>query len=113
MIWLAFPELVKIVQDNILYSKSVELMDDRANAAKLDFSEVYYRVMFILFNYNHWTLSSFALNLYYVLSKRFLFINFLVHFYEINTLRECGGSSLPKITRMGKWSIYQVHCRAL
>ncbi|KAK8712618.1 hypothetical protein V6N13_147852 [Hibiscus sabdariffa] len=35
-----FPELTKIVQDNILYAKSVKLMGDRANAAKLDFSEV-------------------------------------------------------------------------
>ncbi|KAH9605852.1 hypothetical protein KSS87_012488 [Heliosperma pusillum] len=35
-----FPELAKIVQDNILYSKAVKLMGDRVNAAKLDFSEV-------------------------------------------------------------------------
>ncbi|KAL1829477.1 hypothetical protein ACET3Z_007889 [Daucus carota] len=35
-----FPELAKIVQDNILYAKSVKLMGDRTNAAKLDFSEV-------------------------------------------------------------------------
>ncbi|GLT90439.1 hypothetical protein SLE2022_083720 [Rubroshorea leprosula] len=35
-----FPELVKIVQDNILYAKTVKLMGDRANAAKLDFSEI-------------------------------------------------------------------------
>ncbi|GMI79232.1 hypothetical protein HRI_001592500 [Hibiscus trionum] len=35
-----FPELTKIVQDNILYAKAVKLMGDRANAAKLDFSEV-------------------------------------------------------------------------
>ncbi|GMI65269.1 hypothetical protein HRI_000196200 [Hibiscus trionum] len=35
-----FPELTKIVQDNILYAKSVKLMGDRANAAKLDFSEI-------------------------------------------------------------------------
>lgn len=35
-----FPELAKIVQDNILYAKAVKLMGDRTNAAKLDFSEV-------------------------------------------------------------------------
>ncbi|CAM8942644.1 unnamed protein product [Rhodiola kirilowii] len=35
-----FPELVKIVSDNILYAKTVKLMGDRVNAAKLDFSEI-------------------------------------------------------------------------
>ncbi|KAL3642721.1 Ribosomal RNA processing protein 1 A [Castilleja foliolosa] len=35
-----FPELAKIIQDNILYAKTVKLMGDRTNAAKLDFSEV-------------------------------------------------------------------------
>ena len=35
-----FPELAKIVQDNILYAKAAKLMGDRSNAAKLDFSEV-------------------------------------------------------------------------
>ncbi|CAM8914776.1 unnamed protein product [Rhodiola kirilowii] len=35
-----FPELVKIVSDNIQYAKTVKLMGDRVNAAKLDFSEV-------------------------------------------------------------------------
>ena len=35
-----FPELTKIVQDNIVYAKTVKLMGDRVNAAKLDFSEV-------------------------------------------------------------------------
>ncbi|KAM7279802.1 hypothetical protein ACFE04_006936 [Oxalis oulophora] len=35
-----FPELAKIVQDNILYAKSVKLMAARENAAKLDFSEI-------------------------------------------------------------------------
>ncbi|KAL3524616.1 hypothetical protein ACH5RR_012988 [Cinchona calisaya] len=35
-----FPELAKIVQDNILYAKSLKLMGDRSNAAKLDFSEI-------------------------------------------------------------------------
>ncbi|NP_001311285.1 MAR-binding protein [Solanum lycopersicum] len=35
-----FPELAKIVQDNILYAKAVKLMGDRTNAAKLDFSEI-------------------------------------------------------------------------
>ncbi|KAL8171243.1 hypothetical protein V2J09_023047 [Rumex salicifolius] len=35
-----FPELGKIVQDNILYAKSVKMMGNRVNAAKLDFSEI-------------------------------------------------------------------------
>ncbi|XP_074294816.1 putative nucleolar protein 5-2 [Silene latifolia] len=35
-----FPELSKIVQDNILYAKAVKLMGNRVNAAMLDFSEV-------------------------------------------------------------------------
>ncbi|XP_042517802.1 probable nucleolar protein 5-2 [Macadamia integrifolia] len=35
-----FPELAKIVQDNILYAKAVKLMGNRENAAKLDFSEI-------------------------------------------------------------------------
>ncbi|KAL6523128.1 Ribosomal RNA processing protein 1 A [Orobanche hederae] len=35
-----FPELSKIVQDNILYAKTVKLMGNRTNAAKLDFSEL-------------------------------------------------------------------------
>ena len=35
-----FPELTKIIQDNILYARAVKLMGDRANAANLDFSEV-------------------------------------------------------------------------
>ncbi|CAN8260395.1 unnamed protein product [Cochlearia groenlandica] len=35
-----FPELAKIIQDNILYAKSVKLMANRVNAAKLDFSEI-------------------------------------------------------------------------
>ncbi|TYH07645.1 hypothetical protein ES288_A08G250000v1 [Gossypium darwinii] len=35
-----FPELTRIVQDNIHYAKTVKLMGDRANAAKLDFSEI-------------------------------------------------------------------------
>lgn len=35
-----FPELAKIISDNILYAKSVKLMGNRINAAKLDFSEV-------------------------------------------------------------------------
>ncbi|KAH6802773.1 NOP56-like pre RNA processing ribonucleoprotein [Perilla frutescens var. frutescens] len=35
-----FPELAKIVTDNILYAKSVKLMGYRSNAAKLDFSEI-------------------------------------------------------------------------
>ncbi|KAI8028343.1 putative nucleolar protein 5-1 [Camellia lanceoleosa] len=35
-----FPELAKIVQDNILYAKAVKLMGNSSNAAKLDFSEI-------------------------------------------------------------------------
>ncbi|KAJ6397661.1 hypothetical protein OIU77_018635 [Salix suchowensis] len=35
-----FPELAKIIQDNIHYAKVVKLMGCRDNAAKLDFSEV-------------------------------------------------------------------------
>lgn len=33
-----FPELAKIVQDNIAYAKAVKLMGFRVDAAKLDFS---------------------------------------------------------------------------
>ncbi|EPS70798.1 hypothetical protein M569_03961, partial [Genlisea aurea] len=35
-----FPELAKILQDNMLYTKTVKLMGDRSNAADLDFSEM-------------------------------------------------------------------------
>ncbi|KAG0483847.1 hypothetical protein HPP92_011931 [Vanilla planifolia] len=35
-----FPELAKIVQDNIQYARAVKLMGNRANAVNLDFSEV-------------------------------------------------------------------------
>ncbi|KAH1105852.1 hypothetical protein J1N35_009620 [Gossypium stocksii] len=35
-----FPELTRIVQNNIHYAKTVKLMGDRAGAAKLDFSEI-------------------------------------------------------------------------
>ncbi|GLJ39421.1 hypothetical protein SUGI_0805120 [Cryptomeria japonica] len=35
-----FPELSKIVQDNIHYAKAVKLMGSRTNAADLDFSEI-------------------------------------------------------------------------
>ncbi|KAK9919644.1 hypothetical protein M0R45_028230 [Rubus argutus] len=35
-----FPELAKIVQDNIAYAKAVKQMGFRVNAAKLDFSEI-------------------------------------------------------------------------
>lgn len=35
-----FPELAKIVQDNIQYAKTVKLMGNRVNAVDLDFSEV-------------------------------------------------------------------------
>lgn len=41
-----FPELTKIVQDNILYARTVKLMGDRVNAAKLDFSEVEFLIFF-------------------------------------------------------------------
>jgi nucleolar protein 58 len=35
-----FPELTKIILDNIQYARAAKLMGDRINAAKLDFSEV-------------------------------------------------------------------------
>ncbi|KAK3418461.1 probable nucleolar protein 5-2 [Eucalyptus grandis] len=35
-----FPELAKIIQDNILYAKTVKLMGNRTNASKLDFSGI-------------------------------------------------------------------------
>jgi nucleolar protein 58 len=35
-----FPELTKIILDNIQYAKAAKLMGDRINAAKLGFSEV-------------------------------------------------------------------------
>ncbi|KAF6176652.1 hypothetical protein GIB67_034514 [Kingdonia uniflora] len=35
-----FPELAKIVQDNIQYARAVKLMSNRTNAANLDFSEI-------------------------------------------------------------------------
>ncbi|CAN6208694.1 unnamed protein product [Urochloa humidicola] len=35
-----FPELTKIVTDNIQYAKAVKLMGNRVNAANLDFSEI-------------------------------------------------------------------------
>ncbi|XP_022937668.1 probable nucleolar protein 5-2 [Cucurbita moschata] len=35
-----FPELAKIIQDNIQYAKTVKLMGNRDNAAQLDFSEI-------------------------------------------------------------------------
>jgi nucleolar protein 58 len=37
-----FPELTKIVTDNIQYAKVVKMMGNRANAVNLDFSEVNY-----------------------------------------------------------------------
>ena len=37
-----FPELTKIVTDNIQYAKVVKMMGNRANAVKIDFSEVSY-----------------------------------------------------------------------
>jgi RNA processing factor Prp31 len=45
-----FPELAKIIQDNILYAKAVKLMGCRDNAAKLDFSEVESSLLFIAIN---------------------------------------------------------------
>lgn len=38
-----FPELTKIVTDNIQYAKVVKLMGNRTNAVNLDFSEVTHR----------------------------------------------------------------------
>ena len=35
-----FPELTKIVADNIHYAKAVKMMGNRVNAVNLDFSEV-------------------------------------------------------------------------
>jgi nucleolar protein 58 len=37
-----FPELTKIVSDNIHYAKVVKMMGNRVNAVDLDFSEVKY-----------------------------------------------------------------------
>ena len=37
-----FPELTKIVTDNIQYAKVVKMMGNRTNAVNLDFSEVNY-----------------------------------------------------------------------
>jgi nucleolar protein 58 len=37
-----FPELTKIVSDNIYYAKVVKMMGNRVNAVDLDFSEVNY-----------------------------------------------------------------------
>ena len=44
-----FPELAKIVQENILYAKVVKLMGNRTNAAKLDFSEVDILFLYLYF----------------------------------------------------------------
>ena len=35
-----FPELGKVVQDNVQYAKAVKMMGSRVNAADLDFSGV-------------------------------------------------------------------------
>lgn len=35
-----FPELTKIVADNIHYAKAVKMMGNRVNAVNIDFSEV-------------------------------------------------------------------------
>lgn len=48
-----FPELAKIVQDNILYAKAVKLMGNRTNAAKLDFSEVEILPLYLYFKNTH------------------------------------------------------------
>lgn len=48
-----FPELTKIIQDNILYAKTVKLMGDRVNAAQLDFSEVSCSFSFEVFKKPH------------------------------------------------------------
>nr|GMD88251.1 probable nucleolar protein 5-2 [Ipomoea batatas] len=52
--------LAKIVQDNILYAKTVKLMGDRTNATKLDFSEVldqFSSRYALLVGHNAWNLS--------------------------------------------------------
>ncbi|KAK4786112.1 hypothetical protein SAY86_002801 [Trapa natans] len=43
-----FPELVKMVQDNILYAKTLKMTSNPANSAKLDFSEMASLVHFIV-----------------------------------------------------------------
>ncbi|KNA23478.1 hypothetical protein SOVF_024440 [Spinacia oleracea] len=40
MAGIHFPELAKILQDNIVYAKTAKFMLNRVNAAKLDFSEI-------------------------------------------------------------------------
>lgn len=66
-----FPELTKIIQDNIQYAKAVKLMGDRTNAAKLDFSEVGFIVGYVDF-----------------IAKTFLH----VHFFSsgLNLIGHCG-----------------------
>ena len=39
-----FPELTKIVTDNIQYAKVVKMMGNRVNAVNLDFSEVMFDI---------------------------------------------------------------------
>ena len=39
-----FPELTKIVTDNIQYAKVVKMMGNRVNAVNLDFSEVIFDI---------------------------------------------------------------------
>jgi snoRNA binding domain, fibrillarin len=46
-----FPELTKIIQDNIQYAKAVKFMGNRANAVGLDFSEVHSFLTFFVFQY--------------------------------------------------------------
>ncbi|GJT97721.1 probable sugar phosphate/phosphate translocator [Tanacetum coccineum] len=61
-----FPELAKIVQDNILYAKAVNFMGYRTNTAKLDFSEVsiytlfFYLTMVLMRTLDLWLESEFV-----------------------------------------------------
>lgn len=73
-----FPELAKIVQDNIQYAKTVKLMGDRTNAAKLDFSEVRLsrHLLFPVLYNKQITLSIFCLRR--LLDLNGLFITFMI-----------------------------------
>lgn len=46
-----FPELTKIIQDNIQYAKAVKFMGNRVNAVGLDFSEVNLFLTFFCLHY--------------------------------------------------------------
>ena len=65
-----FPELTKIVQDNILYAKTVKLMGDRVNAAKLDFSEV--GLLIYYFKYLRCSLQFYSLSVPLTLQKSYI-----------------------------------------